>query len=77
MNLLAGDDDPERRPTDGELKLVLRSLTASHAMICEDGAVVARKSEDDRRIALNLELSEIERVLVEVGGTRWRNALGV
>ena len=77
MNLLTGDDDPDRRPTHGELKLVLRSLTASHAMICEEGAVVARKSEDERRVALNLEHAEVERVLVEVGGTRWRNALNV
>lgn len=77
MNLLRGDDDPERVPTDGELKLVVRSLTASHALICEDGPVVARRSEDDRRVALNLEHSEVERVLVEVGGIRWRNALGV
>ena len=84
LNLLSGgnaDDDrdpaPERRPTTDELTLVLESLLASHALIAEDGAAVARKPEGERRVALNLEYAEVERVLGEVGGRPWRNALNV
>lgn len=69
--------DPTRRPTPGEMLMVLDSLLATRALLCEDGAAVARKSEDERRVVLNLEHSEVERVLGEVGGTRWRNALSV
>ncbi|RPD52623.1 hypothetical protein L227DRAFT_589631 [Lentinus tigrinus ALCF2SS1-6] len=79
VNLLANDaeGDPSRRPSSDELVLVLNALLASHALICEDGAAVARKAEDERRVALNLEYVEIERVLGEIGGPRWRNALNV
>ncbi|OCH85430.1 P-loop containing nucleoside triphosphate hydrolase protein [Obba rivulosa] len=77
LNILAGDDEPARRPTAGELGMVLESLLASRAMICEDGVVAARKPEEERRVALNLEHSEIERVLGEVGGMRWKNALSI
>ena len=79
LNLLANDaeGDPARRPSADELTLVLDSLLASHALICEDGAAVARKAEGERRVALNLEYTEVERVLGEVGGPRWRNALNV
>jgi len=44
-------------------------------MLIEDGVVAARKNEDDRRVLLNLEQGEVERVLGEVGGSNWRNAL--
>jgi origin recognition complex subunit 1 len=44
-------------------------------MLMEDGAVAARKDEDDRRVLLNLEQGEVERVLGEVGGSNWKNAL--
>ncbi|KAH9916185.1 P-loop containing nucleoside triphosphate hydrolase protein [Amylocystis lapponica] len=74
LNILSGGDDPARRPTSGELRMVLDSLLASRAMICEDGAVVARKAEEEKRVALNLEHAEVERVLGEVGGARWKNA---
>ncbi|KAJ3480400.1 hypothetical protein NLI96_g8374 [Meripilus lineatus] len=77
LNILTGDMDPTRRPTPGEMLMVLDSLLATRALLCEDGAAVARKSEDERRVVLNLEHSEVERVLGEVGGTRWRNALSV
>ena len=79
LNLLATDtaDDCSRRPSEGELRLVLDALLASHAMICEDGAALARKAEGERRVALNLEYAEVERVLGEVGGVKWRNALNV
>ena len=79
LNLLSNDaeGDPARRPSGDELTLVLDSLLASHALICEDGAAIARKAEGERRIALNLEYAEVERVLGEIGGPRWRNALNV
>lgn len=64
-----------RRPSAGELSLILDSLLASRAMLCEDGPLVARKPEGDRRVVLNLEHSEVERVLGEVGGVKWKNNL--
>ncbi|KAL7278893.1 hypothetical protein ACG7TL_006724 [Trametes sanguinea] len=82
LNLLSGSTDdedpaPTRRPSADELLLVLDALLASHALIAEDGAAIARKAEGERRVALNLEYGEVERVLGEVGGPRWRNALNV
>ncbi|KAI0081042.1 P-loop containing nucleoside triphosphate hydrolase protein [Panus rudis PR-1116 ss-1] len=74
-NLLA--EHSPRRPTPGELWIVLESLLAARAMLCEDGPVIARKHEDDRRIVMNLESSEVERVLGEVGGMKWKNALSI
>jgi origin recognition complex subunit 1 len=50
------------KPSAGELGMVLDSLLASRALLMEEGAVTARRSEDDRK---------------EVGGTRWKNALSV
>ncbi|KAI0918037.1 hypothetical protein AcW1_007017 [Taiwanofungus camphoratus] len=76
-DLLAGETDSVRHPTAGELGLVLDSLLASRAMICEDGAAASRKAKGEKRIALNLEHSEVERVLKEVGGTRWGNTLSI
>jgi origin recognition complex subunit 1 len=46
-------------------------------MLIEDGATAARKDENERRVILNLEQAEVERVLGEVGGLRWKNALGM
>ncbi|EMD32073.1 hypothetical protein CERSUDRAFT_68906 [Gelatoporia subvermispora B] len=77
LNILSSDEDPARRPSTGELSMVLDSLLASRAMICEEGVVATRKPEEERRVALNLEHSEIERVLGEVGGTKWKNALSI
>lgn len=77
VDLLAGVDDPVRRPAPSELRVVLDSLVASHALLCEEGATVARRPEDDRRVALNLEYSEVERVLREVGGAQWKNTLSI
>ena len=76
LNLLA-EDEPGRRPSADELMLVLDALLASHALIAEEGAAIARRPEGDRRVALNLEYAEVERVLGEVGGAKWRNALNV
>ncbi|OJT07713.1 Origin recognition complex subunit 1 [Trametes pubescens] len=82
LNLLGGsgndaDPDPVRRPSTDELGQVLDALLAAHALICEDGPAVASKAEGERRVALNLEYAEVERVLGEVGGPKWRNALNV
>jgi origin recognition complex subunit 1 len=76
-NLLTGDDEPTRRPTADDLAAVLESLVASRAMLLEDGPTVARKAPDQRRCMLNLEHTEVERVLGEVGGQRWKAALAV
>lgn len=57
--------------------MVLDSLVATHAVLCEEGTVVGRKSEDERRVVLNVEYAEVERVLGEVGGIKWRNAMNV
>lgn len=50
---------------------------ASRAMLCEEGAIVAKKGPDERRVVLNLEHAEVERVLGEVGGIKWKNALNI
>ena len=75
MNVLTGAGDPTRKPTPGELAMVLESLAASRVMLIEDGAAASRKAEGDRKVILNLEQGEVERVLCEFG-TRWKNALG-
>ena len=77
IGVLAGDKDPARKPTPRELGCVLDSLLASRALLMEDGAMAAKKPSDDRKIVLNLEQAEVERVLSEVGGQRWKNALNV
>jgi len=46
-------------------------------MIVEDGLAAVRKSARERRVILNLEQAEVERVLSEVGGQSWATALGV
>ena len=51
------------------------ALVASRAMLVEDSAGALRKSQAERRVVLNLEQGEVERVLSEVGGQRWKNVL--
>jgi origin recognition complex subunit 1 len=46
-------------------------------MIVEDGMNAVRKPPRERRVILNLEQTEVERVLSEVGGRSWATALGV
>jgi origin recognition complex subunit 1 len=75
MNVLTSSDDPSRKPTPNELSIVLDSLVASRAMLVEDGAAILRKPEGERKVLLNLEQGEVERVLSEVGGQRWKNIL--
>lgn len=76
MNVLSSPPtDPSRKPTPSELALVLDSLVASRAMLVEEGVATTRKPEGDRLVVLNLEQAEVERVLSEVGGQRWKNVL--
>lgn len=74
IGVLAGDGDSTRHPSTAELAMVLESLLASHALLMED---TTRKLDAERKIVLNLEQMEVERVLGDVGGQRWKNALGV
>ena len=76
-SVLAGDKSPAQNPTPHELSCVFDSLLASRALLIEEGAMAAKKRSDERKIVLNLEQAEVERVLSEVGGQRWRNALNV
>ncbi|KAF8150196.1 P-loop containing nucleoside triphosphate hydrolase protein, partial [Crassisporium funariophilum] len=75
MNVLTSENDSTRKPTPAELLMVLDSLVSSRAVVVEDGVAVARKPEGDRRMLLNIEQSEVERVLSDVGGQRWKNVL--
>ncbi|KZP17716.1 P-loop containing nucleoside triphosphate hydrolase protein [Athelia psychrophila] len=75
MNNLPGDDDPKRKPSAADLGMVLESLAASRAMLIEEGVAASRKAEGDRKVILNLEQGEVERVLSDVGGMKWKNAL--
>jgi origin recognition complex subunit 1 len=54
-------------PALRELEGVLDSLLAARVVLSE--------ARGARRIVLNLEQAEVERVLGEVGGQRWRNIL--
>jgi origin recognition complex subunit 1 len=45
-------------------------------MIVEDGLNAIRKPVRERRVILNLEQVEVERVLSDVGGRQWVNVLG-
>jgi len=75
MNVLTSENDPMRKPTPAELVMILDSLVSSRAVVVEDGAAVSRKPEGERRLLLNVEQGEVEKVLSDVGGTRWRNVL--
>lgn len=55
--------------------MVLESLAASRAMLIEDGVTASRKADGDRKVILNLEQGEVERVLSEFGGARWKSVL--
>ena len=51
-----------------ELEGVLDALLAARVVLAE--------TRGARRVVLNLEQAEVERVLGEVGGQQWRNMLG-
>jgi origin recognition complex subunit 1 len=74
-HVLTSDDDPKRKPTSAELAMVLDSLVASRALLVEDGSGIAKKPEGERKVLLNLEQNEVERVLSDLGGPRWKNVL--
>ena len=65
------------KPARGDLLLVLDSLLAAHAILMEDGHGSERKPYPERKVILNLEMGEVERVLSEVGGAPWKNVLSV
>jgi origin recognition complex subunit 1 len=71
---LENDQDSQRRPNATELMHVLDSLTAARALLIED----SRKgmADGDRKIMLNLEETEVLRVLGEAGQS-WRSFLGI
>lgn len=71
---LGEDADTLRRPMAVELYTVLDSLAASRALFYKEGVMIARKSENERRVIMTLEQSEVERVLGEAGA-KWRNLL--
>jgi origin recognition complex subunit 1 len=53
--------------------MVLDSLVAARALLVEDRSLA--KQDGERRVLLNLEQSEVERVLSEMGGMTWKNVL--
>ena len=73
--MLTSDEESRRKPTPAELRMVLDSLVASRAIVLEDGPSIVRKPEGERRLLLNIEQGEVERVLGDIGGTRWKNVL--
>ncbi|KAL4064591.1 P-loop containing nucleoside triphosphate hydrolase protein [Scleroderma citrinum] len=68
-----------RIPTPSDLTLVLDSLVCSRAILIEDGPAATRNNKPaaERRVMMNLEMGEVERVLGELGGTAWKQALAV
>ena len=55
---------------------MLDSLVSSRAIVMEEGAaLVSRKLDGERRLFLNIELSEVRRVLSDIGGQGWKNLL--
>ncbi|KAF6760325.1 replication control protein 1 [Ephemerocybe angulata] len=77
IGALTGSGDSQRKPSVAELTAVLDSLVASRAVLLEDGAAAARKPTEERRLILNIEQIEVERVLSDVGGQVWKNVLSV
>jgi origin recognition complex subunit 1 len=76
VKVLEDPDVPKlRQPTPNELALVLDSLVAARALLMEGGAAALRKAEGERKVMLNIEQGEVERVLGEIGGQSWRNIL--
>ncbi|EIW84536.1 P-loop containing nucleoside triphosphate hydrolase protein [Coniophora puteana RWD-64-598 SS2] len=77
VDALIADNEPAYKPSAGELGIVLDGLLATRAVLLEDeapGGVFRAMGE--RRVVLNIEQGEVERVLGDVGGQRWKNALG-
>ncbi|KAF8323765.1 P-loop containing nucleoside triphosphate hydrolase protein [Clavulina sp. PMI_390] len=75
LAVLPQDLDSQRRPSYGELLIVLDSLTATRAILIED--VRRGVADGERKMMLNLEEAEVLRVLGETGGPKWRSFLGI
>lgn len=75
IGALTGSSDSQRKPSVAELTAVLDSLVASRAVRAEDAHSAARKPVGERRVVLNIEQIEVERVLSEEGGQVWTNVL--
>lgn len=76
MDTLVSEADSRRKPTPAELVMVLDSLEASRAVVVEYGVAVTRKDPREKRVMLNIEQGDVEKVLSDVGGNAWRNILG-
>jgi origin recognition complex subunit 1 len=74
-SLLTGDEST-RKPTLAEMDVILTSLVSSKAMLVEEGALASRKDKGEKKVALAIEQTEIERVLGDIGGERWKSVLG-
>ena len=76
LDSLASDIDSRRKPTPAELAMVLDSLEALRAIHVEYGVAVTRKHPREKKVMLNIEQGDVEKVLGDVGGDAWRNVLG-
>ena len=56
--------------------MVLDSLEALRAIHVEYGVAVTRKHPREKKVMLNIEQGDVEKVLSNVGGDAWRNVLG-
>ncbi len=58
--LLTGNEST-RKPSPAEMELVLTSLVSSKAVLVEEGAIASRKDTGDKKVALAVEQTEVER----------------
>ncbi|KDQ24298.1 hypothetical protein PLEOSDRAFT_62188 [Pleurotus ostreatus PC15] len=81
-SILPAHDEPKNKPSAYDLTLILDSLASSHALIVENpsggakGRGGGKIGEEERRVMLNLEQVEVQRVLGDVGGAVWKTVLG-
>ncbi|KAF7424044.1 Origin recognition complex, subunit 1 [Pleurotus ostreatus] len=81
-SILPAHDEPKNKPSAYDLTLILDSLASSHALIVENpsggakGRGGGKVGEEERRVMLNLEQVEVQRVLGDVGGAVWKTVLG-
>ncbi|KAL4262528.1 ORC1 family protein [Pleurotus pulmonarius] len=82
-SILPAHDEPKNKPSAYDLTLILDSLASSHALIVENpsggakGRGGGKVGEEERRVMLNLEQVEVQRVLADVGGAVWKTVLGL
>lgn len=75
-NILPGHGDSQIKPSPNDLRIILDSLVASHALLMEDGPTVLRKPDGERKVVLNIEHSEVQRVLSEIND-QWKNVVAM